>query len=137
VAADQLQDGHRLARGHPASHVVPAVLALAEERDLDGRAVLSAVLAAMGFAIASIGRNTAASVGAGFGYLLVAEGLLAALVDWIRPILITPNAVTFVAGDPIGDVGLDSVPAAGILLACYAIGFLAIAVFLFRARDVT
>ena len=36
VAADQLQDGHRLARGHPASHVVPAVLALAEERDLDG-----------------------------------------------------------------------------------------------------
>jgi 2-methylcitrate dehydratase PrpD len=45
AAADQLQDGHRLARGHPASHVVPAVLALAEERDLDGREVLSAVLA--------------------------------------------------------------------------------------------
>jgi 2-methylcitrate dehydratase PrpD len=45
VAADQLQDGHRLARGHPASHVVPAVLALAEERDLEGRDVLSAVLA--------------------------------------------------------------------------------------------
>jgi 2-methylcitrate dehydratase PrpD len=45
VAADQLQDGHRLARGHPASHVVPAVLALAEERDLDGPGVLSAVLA--------------------------------------------------------------------------------------------
>jgi 2-methylcitrate dehydratase PrpD len=45
VAADQLQDGHRLARGHPASHVVPAVLALAEERDLGGPDVLSAVLA--------------------------------------------------------------------------------------------
>lgn len=45
VAADQLQDGHRLARGHPASHVVPAVLALAEERDLPGAEVLSAVLA--------------------------------------------------------------------------------------------
>lgn len=45
VAADQLQDGHRLARGHPASHVVPAVLALAEERDLPGDEVLSAVLA--------------------------------------------------------------------------------------------
>jgi len=45
AAADQLQDGHRLARGHPASHVVPAVLALAEERDLDGAEVLSAVLA--------------------------------------------------------------------------------------------
>ena len=45
VAADQLQDGHRLARGHPASHVVPAVLALAEERDLPGADALSAVLA--------------------------------------------------------------------------------------------
>jgi len=45
VAADQLQDGHRMARGHPASHVVPAVLALAEERDMPGDEVLSAVLA--------------------------------------------------------------------------------------------
>ena len=45
VAADQLQDGHRLARGHPASHVVPAVLAVAEERDVGGADVLSAVLA--------------------------------------------------------------------------------------------
>lgn len=45
IAADQLQDGHRLARGHPASHVVPAVLAVAEERDLGGAQVLSAVLA--------------------------------------------------------------------------------------------
>lgn len=45
AAADQLQDGHRLARGHPASHIVPAVLAVAEERDLDGSELLSAVLA--------------------------------------------------------------------------------------------
>lgn len=45
VAADQLQDGHRAARGHPASHVVPAVLALAEEYDSAGAEVLSAVLA--------------------------------------------------------------------------------------------
>ncbi|HEU4331650.1 MAG TPA: MmgE/PrpD family protein, partial [Lapillicoccus sp.] len=45
MAADQLQDGHRLARGHPASHVVPAVLALAEQVDADGTELLSAVLA--------------------------------------------------------------------------------------------
>ncbi|MEV0720065.1 MmgE/PrpD family protein, partial [Asanoa sp. NPDC050611] len=45
IAADQLQDGHRPARGHPASHVVPAVFAVAEERDLSGAALLSAVLA--------------------------------------------------------------------------------------------
>ncbi len=45
LAADQLQDGHRLARGHPASHVVPAVLALAEQTGADGAELLSAVLA--------------------------------------------------------------------------------------------
>ncbi len=45
AAADQLQDGHRRARGHPASHVVPAVLAAAEELDSTGTELLSAVLA--------------------------------------------------------------------------------------------
>lgn len=45
VAADQLQDGHRLARGHPASHVVLPVFALAEERGLSTDALFSAVLA--------------------------------------------------------------------------------------------
>ena len=45
MAADQLQDGHRMARGHPASHVVPAVLALAEQVNADGTELLSAVLA--------------------------------------------------------------------------------------------
>lgn len=45
VAAEQLQDGHRTARGHPAAHVVPAVLAAAETVDTEGTAVLGAVLA--------------------------------------------------------------------------------------------
>ena len=45
MAADQLQDGHRLARGHPASHVVPAVLGLAEQTQAVGTELLSAVLA--------------------------------------------------------------------------------------------
>jgi 2-methylcitrate dehydratase PrpD len=45
VAADQLQDGHRLARGHPASHVVLPVFALAEELGSSTDALLSAVLA--------------------------------------------------------------------------------------------
>ncbi len=45
MAADQLQDGHRLARGHPASHIVPAIFALAEESGASNRSALSAVLA--------------------------------------------------------------------------------------------
>lgn len=45
VAADQLQDGHRPARGHPASHAATAALALGAEVDAPGEVVLSAVLA--------------------------------------------------------------------------------------------
>jgi 2-methylcitrate dehydratase PrpD len=45
VAAEQLQDGHREARGHPASHVVPAVLAAAELGDAAGPDLLAAILA--------------------------------------------------------------------------------------------
>jgi 2-methylcitrate dehydratase PrpD len=45
VAADQLQDGHRLARGHPASHTVPAAFAVAEENACAVGDFLSAVLA--------------------------------------------------------------------------------------------
>lgn len=45
TAADQLQDGHRLARGHPASHTVPAALAVAEEHACSMGDFLSAVLA--------------------------------------------------------------------------------------------
>ncbi|GGJ50057.1 MmgE/PrpD family protein [Streptomyces brasiliensis] len=45
VAREQLQDGHRRARGHPASHVVPAVFAVAEAAGAGGPATLSAMLA--------------------------------------------------------------------------------------------
>jgi 2-methylcitrate dehydratase PrpD len=45
VAAEQLQDGHREARGHPASHVVPAVLAAAESCGAEGTDLLAAILA--------------------------------------------------------------------------------------------
>jgi 2-methylcitrate dehydratase PrpD len=38
----QWQDGHRMARGHPASHLVPALLALAEARDAPAAEVMSA-----------------------------------------------------------------------------------------------
>ena len=41
----QWQDGHRLARGHPASHLMPTLLALAEERGAVAEAVMSAFVA--------------------------------------------------------------------------------------------
>ena len=45
VGAEQLQDGHRLARGHPASHLVPVLFALGEESGADGGGFMSAMLA--------------------------------------------------------------------------------------------
>lgn len=45
------EDGHKYARGHVSAYVVPAVLAVAEERDLDGRGFLTALVA--GYEIAS------------------------------------------------------------------------------------
>ena len=41
----QLQDGHRMARGHPASHVIPAALAVAEQIGASMDGFLSAVIA--------------------------------------------------------------------------------------------
>lgn len=41
----QLQDGHRMARGHPASHIAPTLLALAEETNAPASAVLAAFVA--------------------------------------------------------------------------------------------
>ncbi|MGB6119987.1 MAG: MmgE/PrpD family protein [Mesorhizobium sp.] len=54
----QLQDGHRRARGHPMSHVLPAALAVAEEVGAPASAFLDAVMA---------GYEVSARVGASLG----------------------------------------------------------------------
>ena len=41
----QLQDGHRIARGHPMSHVLPAAFAVAEELDATPEEFMSSVVA--------------------------------------------------------------------------------------------
>lgn len=41
----QLQDGHRVARGHPAAHLVPAALAMAEEQGASSEDFLGAFVA--------------------------------------------------------------------------------------------
>lgn len=41
----EMDEGNRFSRGHPAIHVVPAALALAQQSGLDGRAFVSAVVA--------------------------------------------------------------------------------------------
>ena len=47
----ELDEGNQYARGHPAIHVVPAVLAIAEEESLSGREILNALV--LGYEIAA------------------------------------------------------------------------------------
>lgn len=54
----QLQDGHRVARGHPASHAVPVLLALAEESGAGAQQFLTSLVA---------GYEVAARVGMSLG----------------------------------------------------------------------
>jgi 2-methylcitrate dehydratase PrpD len=56
----QLQDGHRIARGHPASHVTPAAFAVAEETNAAAEVFLGAFVA---------GYETAVRIGASLGGL--------------------------------------------------------------------
>ena len=56
----QFQDGHRMARGHPASHIVPAALALAEQVGATSEAFLTAFVA---------GYEASVRVGLGLGGL--------------------------------------------------------------------
>jgi ABC-2 type transport system permease protein len=97
---------------------------------------LTAVASGIGFAIATIGRNTAAALGAGFAYVIVLENILgSSLEDWRRWLLLG-NVIVFITGENNGgDVPGRSVAGAGLFLAAVAIGLLAAAAGTFRTRD--
>jgi hypothetical protein len=109
-------------------------------RETSGVAVRAATLATVasvvGFAVASIGRNTAAALGAGFAYLAVVENLVRGLrPEWQRW-LFTDNAAVFITG---GNVGLSfqrTMFQALVLLAAYAAVLFAVSAVMFRSRDV-
>ncbi|MBI2238397.1 MAG: hypothetical protein HYU54_07735 [Actinobacteria bacterium] len=98
-------------------------------------AAMSSIAAVMGFAVASIGRNTAAALGAGFAYLAVIENLVRGLRPRWQPWLMSDNAAVFVTGG--GGFSFDRTAVqAGALLAMYAAALLIVGVVAFRARDV-
>jgi ABC-2 type transport system permease protein len=94
--------------------------------------------ASVGFAIATVGRNTAAALGVGFLYISVIEGLVRGLRPQLIPWLVADNAAVFITAQPetLGIVG-RSTAEAGLLLCAYALVLCAAAAALFRARDVT
>lgn len=101
-------------------------------------ALLGGITAVMGFSIASIGRNTAAALGAGFVYLAVLENLLRAWKTEWAPWLVGDNAVVLVEGQrgSFELAGRSPIEAA-LVLACYSGLLFAVGLGLFRRRDVT
>ena len=65
-------------------------------------ALVSSVFAGFGFGIASIGRNTAAALGVGFGYIVIVENLVRGLRPAWAPWLLTENAGLFLIDLPGG-----------------------------------
>jgi ABC-2 type transport system permease protein len=96
-----------------------------------------AIASTLGFAVSSIGRNTAAALGIGFGYFVVFENVVGGFLEDYRRWLLLGNAIVLVSGENEGgDVFGRTVLEAGVYLAAVALVLLASATLLFRRRDV-
>jgi hypothetical protein len=97
----------------------------------------AAIATAFGFALASIGRNTAAALGVLLGYIAILEGaFLGGLWPGMRPWLVLGNSIVFLSGTTDSEIFGRSVIEAGLLLGAYAAGLLALATAWFHRRDV-
>jgi ABC-2 type transport system permease protein len=101
-------------------------------------AIVASLAAAIGLSLASIGRNTAMALGAGFVYFSILEPFMRAVRPRWESWFLTNNIVRFIVGDT-GDFTLESrsTVEAGLLVAAYTLGLLLVALGLFRRRDVT
>ena len=98
---------------------------------------LVAIATAVGFSVASVGRNTAAALGIGFAYFLVIENVVGSLLEDFRRWLLLGNAIVLVSGENSGgEVFGRSVVVAAIYLTVVAVGLLVAATILFTRRDV-
>ena len=99
---------------------------------------LAAIAAGLGFSLATIGRNTAAALGAGFAYVIVFENIIGGYKESSRRWLLLGNVIVFVAGrNDGGDVPGRTVAGAALILALVAVTLLAAAFGTFRARDIS
>lgn len=117
-------------------------------RELVGVVVRVASLAGaasiIGGAIAMLGRNTAAALGAVFVYLAVLEGIVRGLRPALGRFMLGDNIAAVVIGHDVQTVGgpdglstMTITPLrATVVVAVYALGLLALATASFRARDV-
>ncbi|HEX4491154.1 MAG TPA: ABC transporter permease subunit [Acidimicrobiia bacterium] len=98
-------------------------------------ALLSTMAAGMGFAIAALGRNTAAALGVGFAYIIVLENIVGSSLRSWRRWLLLGNAIVMVSGQNGGDIPGRSVIGAGVFLGAVALTLLLGAATAFRLRD--
>ena len=91
--------------------------------------------AAMGAALAFIGRNTAAALGAGFAYLAIVEGLIRGLKPEWQRWLIGDNAATVIGGSDEIIIG-RSIGGAVVMISIYALLLALAAGAFFKSRDV-
>ncbi|MEN3314314.1 MAG: hypothetical protein V7605_548 [Acidimicrobiaceae bacterium] len=99
--------------------------------------LMIAVATSVGFAVASIGRNTAAALGVGFAYFLVIENVVGNFLAGFRRWLLLGNAIVLISGkDSGGDVVGRSVLVAGLYLTGVAVTLLVVATVLFQRRDI-
>jgi len=112
---------------------------LAETIGVALRAALLATFGAgVGFGLAAVGRNTAAALGVGFGYVVIVENIVRGVrpqwIDWLA----SENAGRFLLARPLEFPFLErSTLGAGLYLAAVTTLILFGAAVIFRARDVT
>ena len=95
-------------------------------------------MGAVGFALASLGRNTAAALGVGFAYVVVVENLIRALKPHWQPWFFSDNAAVLITADPsIMAQGDYSVARSAVVVVGYTLLLLLAAIGIFRSRDVT
>lgn len=108
--------------------------------DFAGSGLRTASVAALagmfGFCLATVGRNTAAAFGAGFAYLAIVESLIrtfrSSWVDW----LVGDNVALFMMGVREVDHLGHSQATAGLLLFAYGTLLFAVALTIFRRREI-
>ena len=100
-------------------------------------AAIGAGAALVGYAIAMIGRNTAAALGIAFGYFAVAEPLIRGLKPEWQPWLIGDNSTVVIFGRQLREAPFERTLAEAVLiLGAYLLLVLGVSAVSFSRRDV-
>ena len=105
--------------------------------DITRGVALTALAAGLGFAIATIGRNTAVALGVGFAYIVILENILGSSLEKWRQWLILGNVIVLVSGNDEGggEIPGRTVVEAAVFLTVVTVVMLAVAGGTFRTRD--